>query len=344
MTTKNLCLKIFIIKSVIICIIWLTLQLLFKCCSRPFSDELVAQKLSWLTLNKTRVKKCYKNGTYVDIDNIELEEFPNGIPKLQHSTWKTQHLPNKKWQLIEKNCRKKNQEFVFCHWDDRELEYFVSSHRVDFLNKFLTYPYPIQKADVVRYLLLENYGGFYKDVNINCRAPFSHMIQQMSSVSKSFKVLLAHVKPSGVAADFIAATPHHSFFKFTTNLLASRPQRYGLPYIDVILGTGPMFLSESYHNYMQNKSIASVEKDQLVFLPDRYIEEYFVFMSGGTWHCVDGMVIWTVYNNRNYLLKLFLVFIAFVCLSLIYKRNLRFRNKHNGFAKKCWISPLTFRI
>ena len=50
-------------------------------------------------------------------------------------------------------------------WTDEDNLEFVRSKYPEFLDLYLYWPYPIQRVDMVRYLILDYYGGIYCDLD-----------------------------------------------------------------------------------------------------------------------------------------------------------------------------------
>lgn len=347
-TRLSISLRVLIVVLSLLLTITLSLHLLTITCSKyqPLSDHEISKKMEEIKRRKEdgKVRKmCYKDGKYVPLEEVikNVSTFPNGFPKILHTTWKNKQLLNKEWEKIAAVCKGLNRRFTFCHWVDEDLEDFVASTYPTFLHHFLSYPYPIQRADASRYLLLHHFGGFYKDTNIGCRVSFQTILHDMTFIhSKSdytrsiqhpskrdsyiypssnqnmitffpsqsktafkntfppFKVLLLKVDPWGIAADFLASSPKQPFFSYIYEGLKVRPFRYGIPYLDVILGTGPMFLGEMYERYLSDHHISEHSKNELAIIPTfLHRRKYFYFVSGGTWHCLDGEIIWWSYNH-----------------------------------------------
>ncbi|ESN96959.1 hypothetical protein HELRODRAFT_85985 [Helobdella robusta] len=248
------------------------------------------------------------------------------MPKVLHTTWKFHALLNKKWIEIEKKCMQANPDFIFCHWDDDDLLNLVIYQYGNLLEKFLSYPYPIQRADVGRYLLLKKFGGFYKDTNIGCRAPFDYIYHneieknRNNVTNETAKVLFAKIDPIGVAGDFIASTRDHPIFEQMITELGRRRTNYFLPYLDVMLSTGPLFLSHVVNSFKGNPNISLKIRSEVFLIETKsYQFVYFYFVSGSTWHCVDGVVIWWVFTHLKLLFVCALLFKLFCIFALINK-------------------------
>ena len=265
--------------------------------------------------------------------------YPNGLPKIMHTTWKT-HFMREGWIKAGKDCRDINEGFVFCHWTDDNLETFVAAEYPELLETFLLYPYPIQRADLGRYLLLHKFGGFYRDVNIGCEVPLEHLYRDESSKHRRranyfsspvipFKVLLVEGNPFGKAGDFLASVPGHSFYSHIIEQLKHRPSRFGLPYLDVMLGTGPLFLGRAYSSFMEDLSITESIKDEIMVM--RNYENYFYFLEGNTWHCKDGAFIWWLFKKKLAIMVIMLVLlVVFVGCKLGRNTLLRMRLRIAG--------------
>ncbi len=86
-----------------------------------------------------------------------------------------------------------------------------------------------------RYAILYLYGGFYMDLDIECRRPLDFL--------RSYPFVMPQTRPVGFSNDFLAAAPGHPFLR---QLLAALPS-WNLwllsKYPTVMFSTGPMFVS-----------------------------------------------------------------------------------------------------
>ena len=54
-------------------------------------------------------------------------------------------------------------------WTDAGSREFIATNYPWFLSAFDGYPYPIQRADAIRYFVLHHYGGIYMDLDVGCQ-------------------------------------------------------------------------------------------------------------------------------------------------------------------------------
>lgn len=87
------------------------------------------------------------------------------IPKLIMQTWKNENIPTK-WKPSPLSIQKTMPEWEYALMTDSMNLKFVSIHFPDHLEWFKKLKYPIQRADVIRYMWLYQHGGIYMDLDI----------------------------------------------------------------------------------------------------------------------------------------------------------------------------------
>lgn len=74
-------------------------------------------------------------------------------------------------------------------WTDESAHDFMEQHYPSFLQMYDSYKYNIQRADSIRYFLLDHFGGIYMDLDIGCRRRMDSLIQG------DWEVILPLTKP-----------------------------------------------------------------------------------------------------------------------------------------------------
>ena len=74
-------------------------------------------------------------------------------------------------------------------WTDDLSRQFVETHYPAFLQMYDSYKYPIQRADSIRYFILNHFGGIYMDLDIGCRRRLDPLLQG------DWEVILPITKP-----------------------------------------------------------------------------------------------------------------------------------------------------
>ncbi len=124
------------------------------------------------------------------------------IPRIIHQTWKDAHLPAR-WQAIRDECAAMHPDYEYMLWTDDDSRKFIAEHYEWFLPVFDGYPYPIQRADAIRYFVLHHYGGIYMDLDIGCLRRFDPLLR--------FEVILPKTIPVGVSNDVMLSAKGHPF-------------------------------------------------------------------------------------------------------------------------------------
>ncbi len=101
----------------------------------------------------------------------------------------------------------------------------MQEHYPWFLPTYLSYPYTIQRVDVLRYFILHHYGGIYIDLDMGCRHRLDFM--RMSN----FTAPMTH--PVGISNDVMAAVPGDAYLAHVLTRLAHWNRWMGIKYIQV---------------------------------------------------------------------------------------------------------------
>ena len=96
-------------------------------------------------------------------------------------------------------------EWEYKLWTDADADAFIEREYPEFLDTFRNYPYPIQRADAIRYFVLDHYGGVYIDLDDGCNRPLEPLLSYPAFVRKTV--------PTGVSNDVMGSVPHHPFFQ-----------------------------------------------------------------------------------------------------------------------------------
>lgn len=133
-----------------------------------------------------------------------IDQRPQLIPKIIHQTWRNETIPEK-WSEAQQSCVNihPDYEYKVCKdWEPHEIGYcppsleangrrlffffflrtltlyrvsqlwtdeksreFIATEYPWFLETFDSYPYPIMRADSIRYFVLAHFGGIYVDMD-----------------------------------------------------------------------------------------------------------------------------------------------------------------------------------
>jgi mannosyltransferase OCH1-like enzyme len=246
-----------------------------------------------------------------------ITDPPEKIPRIIHQTWKEKTLPPQ-WQAVRDECAHMHPDYKYMLWTDADSRKFLVDNYPWFLPIFDAYPYPIQRADAIRYFILHKYGGIYMDLDVGCLRRLDPLLR--------FEVVLPKTIPVGVSNDVMASAPGHPFMDHLIHNLVTFNHRYLTHYPTVMFSTGPMFVSASYGLYVDanggavpsTPSNPSAGFSGIRVLPKALYgknakpseapDSFFRHFYGSSWHAGDaGFLIFLREHGR------FMIFIGF-CL------------------------------
>ncbi|PKX88381.1 uncharacterized protein P174DRAFT_380554, partial [Aspergillus novofumigatus IBT 16806] len=139
---------------------------------------------------------------------------------------------------------------------------------------------PSERADAIRYLILQHFGGIYIDLDIGCRRCLDPLLNLLIWFPKT--------RPSGVGNDVMPSIPEHPLMM---KLALDLQDRYALflpPYLAVFWTTEPLYVNDILTSWLQHRSNgmrADIDKHSeargagLVILPPKFYDrmEYSFF-------------------------------------------------------------------
>lgn len=144
------------------------------------------------TDGETILQRCWRQGA---------------IPKIIMQTWKTTELPSK-WQPSQASIRKYMPDWEYVLMTDEMNKSFIALYFPDFLPYYDAFPYPIQRADAIRYAWLYIHGGIY----IDCDFELLAALDELFMMNGSLFLLASSNIPSVFTNAFIAAAPGNPIF------------------------------------------------------------------------------------------------------------------------------------
>ncbi|KFZ16638.1 hypothetical protein V501_02125 [Pseudogymnoascus sp. VKM F-4519 (FW-2642)] len=205
------------------------------------------------------------------------------IPRIIHQTYVNDSIPAQ-WVPSQRSCIDLHPDYEYKLWTDTLSREFIRTKYPWFLDTFDSYPFPIQRADAIRYFILDHYGGIYLDLDDGCARRLDVMLE--------YPAWLRRTLPTGISNDAMGAIPHHPFFERVIQSLERYANNYGMPYITVMSSTGPLFLSIIWKQYMSEER---PEQDHVrVLMPPEYRNNawsIFYIAKGNSWHGKDAQTI-----------------------------------------------------
>ena len=122
------------------------------------------------------------------------------------------------------SCRALHPDWQHNIWTDENSTEFIQEHYPALFNSYEHYKQSIQRANILRYALLEHYGGVYLDLDVTCLSPLDDLLH--------LPWLTPGAYPAGVNNAFILSRPHHGFLREVLANIVAHDLRWGMPYVE----------------------------------------------------------------------------------------------------------------
>ncbi|WLF79836.1 CSG1/SUR1-like protein [Lodderomyces elongisporus] len=214
---------------------------------------------------------------------------PALIPKIIHQTYKSENIPDI-WKAGQQACIDLHEDYQYILWTDEMAREFISEEFPWFLKTWDNYKYNIQRADAIRYFALYHYGGIYIDLDDGCEKKLDPLLTVPAFVRKTI--------PTGISNDVMGSVPNHPFFLKAIESLKNYQRNWLVPYITIMISTGPLFLSVIWKQY-KRWGVPEAGKVRIL-MPENYKgynNSFFAIAPGSSWHMGDANFIKSLANH-----------------------------------------------
>lgn len=161
------------------------------------------------------------------------------IPQIIMQTYKTETLPAK-WQSSQDSIKKYMPNWRYILMTDEMNRKFVEENFRSFLPVYDAFPYPIQRADAIRYMWLYMNGGLYMDCDIELLAPLDSLFYQDSEL---YLVQSGNVG-SVITNSMMASKPYCRIWLDAVEAMRQPPPWYCIGrHLTVMNTTGPLMIN-----------------------------------------------------------------------------------------------------
>ncbi|RSL67406.1 hypothetical protein CEP51_012651 [Fusarium floridanum] len=235
-------------------------------------------------------KEMFSPHVNVTLQDQEPVHSSRQIPRILHQTCKNETIPEM-WAESQQSCLKAYSGFEYKLWTDERAREFLSSEYPWFLETWDTYPFPIQRADAIRYFVLHHYGGIYLDMDTVCHKPFP--IDQIETDRKHNSLFQA-TKPTGITNDIMISSVRHPAFASAISRLPihhriTRFWAWLLPYAAIMFSTGPLFISLATAAYLYTEP--SLPSPTVQVISSTNLKPYITDLQTSTWYRADARVL-----------------------------------------------------
>ena len=179
------------------------------------------------------------------------------IPKLIHQTAKTARVAPK-WKPLQQKLLELHPDWTYKLWTDEDNLALIRERRPDLEAVYLALPRPIMRADLIRYVYMEQLGGLYLDTDYQVLRPFDLLDYPIVLPTES-----EPGEPIFLGNALFASKPGHPFWTALLDDLKNRPptQNADPSEHDIIDQTGPGRVTDVWRRQFQH--------DTSILLPPR---------------------------------------------------------------------------
>lgn len=154
------------------------------------------------------------------------------------------------------------------------------------------YPFPIERADAIRYFVLYHYGGIYLDADTWCNRTIP--LHQIEADGAPHHAVFKSTTPTGITNDLLISSARHPvykeaisqlpFYSSITQTLASIS-----PHAAVMISAGPFFLTQVVKGYLEG--LPSLPTPLVQVINETELIPYITDLEAQSWHHGDTKVL-----------------------------------------------------
>lgn len=282
---------------------------------------LVSLNLHWHHNKADFVLSAERDNFDVTFANYSTNQLTAGapykdvVPPILHhialGTTRDQWRPA--WEEALQSCVDLHPDWETRLWTDEDAVPFIEEKFPELKEMWDTYPYPIERIDALRYMILYEYGGAILDLDMRCRRSLGPL--------RRFSFVAPEAHPTGFSISFLMTSKHNAFVgEILRNLPVYNKRWFGLPYAAVMFSTGGHFASV-LHTLQPDRSESKVLPGPLHSLNGRVTTPLFEHLGSSSWHSYDAQLI-TLLGNAHLVPIFFGIGIA---LALFVRRKMILR-------------------
>ena len=252
---------------------------------------------------------------------MERNKEKNVIPKIIHQvwindSWKDPSLKRdvpKDWKKSQQEWQRIHPDWSYILWtDDLVLPYLEKNHP-EYVDFYKNYEYLIQRADMIRYFILYDFGGVYCDLDLY---PVEN-IEKYLNFNTDYFVYSANTPGNFTNCFMISKGQSPIFLEIFNELKKPLPVWAITKHFKILKSTGPMMLNSVLNHTNYDFTVLPSSKfnpytsyDELSLKKDNIV---LMQLEGKSWNSFDS----TICNFINKYSTFFILFGIFSLLMII---------------------------
>lgn len=203
------------------------------------------------------------------------------IPKVIHQIWdgSRQRCPESFVAMAE-TWKTIHPEWKYEFWDHERIYKFIQSYYPQYLKKYESFKYDVQRWDAIRYLILNSIGGMYVDFDYECISSFDNLLDGKQCCFAEEPKEHAEVFPFDKFFNnaLMASVPEHPFFhEIILQVFTEKDENinYSHKNLEVLETTGPLMLTKLLMRYKEANDIFIIPAELVSPLSKDDVQIYF---------------------------------------------------------------------
>jgi mannosyltransferase OCH1-like enzyme len=212
------------------------------------------------------------------------------IPKIIHQVWINDLFLGRPKRDPPSTSREKwkhyHPDWKYMLWTDEFVDHYLQTYHPEYVELYQNYEYLIQRADMIRYFILYDYGGLYCDIDM---FPLRNIDHYITAPMDHF---VYSANGDTIINGFMIVTRYSPIMKrVQENLRRKQPYYMIGKHLTVLMTTGPMLLNHTLLNDI---------KFPFVIIPRKMFNPYSIVTDKNITDNVDDMYINTVDGNSSW--------------------------------------------
>jgi mannosyltransferase OCH1-like enzyme len=196
------------------------------------------------------------------------------IPKIIHQIWSgiDEPLP-KHFEILGETWKEHYPDWQYEFWDNKRMIDFVWKYYPQNWDIYNSFPYNIQRWDVIRYLILYKMGGMYVDFDYESIKPMDELLNGKTccfALEPEYQYWFFNKNIMFNNALMLSVPKHPFMLQIIERSLSKENLSYAkIPKNECVLNTtGPYMLIDLYENLNQE------EKEAIYLIPAKYVTPF----------------------------------------------------------------------
>lgn len=239
------------------------------------------------------------------------------IPRIIHQTWKDENIPDK-WAQSPVEWKRHHPDWTYMLWTDVNIREYIEKNHPHLLSLHDSFPHNIQRADMIRYLILYDMGGVYCDLDLYPLGPIDRYLELGAEVYMVYSAN-ANCFTNGL---MVSAKGAPVWLDVQRRIAQPIPWWAFGKHLQVMTSTGPIMLTAAFKNTGMTYAVLpktlfnpySVTDDFTAAKPGIVLRA----LPGGSWNAWDSKAYNFALQHKSLGLLLVSSIVACVLATTLY--------------------------